>query len=43
MINYKYEIAKKINEIVNISAEELATYIEIPPKTEMGDYAFPCF
>ena len=43
MINYKYEIAKKINEIVNISVEELATYIEIPPNTEMGDFAFPCF
>lgn len=43
MINYKYEIAKKINTIVNIPVEELATYIEIPPNTEMGDYAFPCF
>ena len=43
MINYKYEIAKKINQIVNIPVEELATYIEIPPNTEMGDYAFPCF
>ena len=43
MINHKYEIAKKINEIVNIPVEELETYIEIPPNTEMGDYAFPCF
>lgn len=43
MVNYKYEIAKKINEIVNMTTEELATYIEIPPNTEMGDYAFPCF
>ncbi|MBE5813265.1 MAG: arginine--tRNA ligase [Clostridiales bacterium] len=42
-MNYKYEIAKKINQIVNIPVEELATYIEIPPNTEMGDYAFPCF
>jgi len=43
MINYKYEIAKKINKIVNMPVEELETYIEIPPNTEMGDYAFPCF
>ena len=43
MINYKYEIAKKINEVVNISVEELTTYIEIPPNTEMVDFAFPCF
>ena len=24
-------------------AEEIAAALEIPPNTEMGDYAFPCF
>lgn len=43
MINYKNEIAKRINAIVNINVDELATFIEIPPNSEMGDYAFPCF
>ena len=39
------------NKIVNllaeniegVSSEELASYIEIPPRADMGDFAFPCF
>lgn len=39
------------NQIVNLlssnidvlTSEEIAQLIEIPPKTEMGDFAFPCF
>ncbi len=39
------------NKIVNllaeniegVSPEELASYIEIPPRADMGDFAFPCF
>ena len=30
-------------EGVDCSEEEIRNAIEIPPKTEMGDYAFPCF
>ncbi len=30
-------------ELSNFSVEEIKTMIEIPPNTEMGDYAFPCF
>ena len=43
MTNFKEEIAKKISEITNIDLNELTNYIEIPPDTNMGDYAFPCF
>ncbi len=28
---------------VKLTKEEVDKYIEIPPNTEMGDYAFPCF
>ena len=27
----------------DLSAEQIAQVIEIPPDTAMGDYAFPCF
>lgn len=31
------------NHVEGMTAEEIATFIEIPPKQELGDYAFPCF
>lgn len=43
MINFKQEIARQISEVTNINWEELENYLEIPPETKMGDYAFPCF
>ncbi len=43
MINFKSEIAKAISKITNIEEKELASYIEIPPNSDLGDYAFPCF
>lgn len=43
MTNFKEEIAKLIEEVTNINWEELANYLEVPPETKMGDYAFPCF
>lgn len=43
MLNFKQEIADKIYKITNIDKEELIKYIEIPPDSKMGDYAFPCF
>lgn len=43
MINFKEEIAKSIAKTVNLDENELVKYIEIPPNSEMGDYAFPCF
>ena len=43
MIDCKENIAQKISEVTNIDKEELKTYIEIPPNSDLGDYAFPCF
>lgn len=43
MIDYKLEFAKRLSKITNIAEENLIEYIEIPPNTDMGDYAFPCF
>ena len=43
MINFKEEIAKAIAECVSIEANEIENYIEVPPDSKMGDYAFPCF
>lgn len=42
-MDYKKEIAAKIKAEVDIDLEALEKLIEIPPKSEMGDYAFPCF
>lgn len=30
-------------QVESLSQEELNQFLEIPPKPEMGDYAFPCF
>ena len=43
MIDFKLEIAKIISKITEIETNELKSYLEIPPDTKMGDYAFPCF
>ena len=42
-MDFKFEIAALIAEKAGISQEECAGYIEVPPKKEMGDFAFPCF
>ena len=42
MINFKEKIAKAIAKVTNLDEKELATYIEIPPNSDLGDYAFPC-
>ena len=43
MINFKEKIAKEIASVTNLDEKELATYIEIPPNSDLGDFAFPCF
>ena len=43
MINYNELIAEKIANATQLDKNEIMTYIEIPPKSYMGDYAFPCF
>ena len=42
-MDYKSEIAARLSEITGLTAEEIETKIEIPPRLDMGDYAFPCF
>ena len=42
-MNYKNEIAKRINAITNVEVSSIEEYIEIPPNTDLGDFAFPCF
>ena len=41
-MDYKKYIADKI-EIDGVSKEEIYDLIALPPNTEMGDYALPCF
>ncbi len=41
-MNYKNYIAEKL-KIEGVDSKELCSYIEIPPNTDMGDYALPCF
>ncbi len=41
-MNYKRYIAEKLT-IEGISSEEIYSLLSIPPNTEMGDYALPCF
>ena len=43
MINFKEKIGKEIASVTNLDEKELATYIEIPPNSDLGDFAFPCF
>ena len=43
MINFREKIAKEIASVTNLDEKELATYIEIPPNSDLGDFAFPCF
>lgn len=41
-MDYKKYIAEKI-DIEGVSKEEIYELIALPPNTEMGDYALPCF
>ena len=39
----KKSIIKLLKKELNLSTQEISNLIEIPPKPELGDYAFPCF
>lgn len=41
-MDYKKHIAEKLN-VEGVTAEQLASFIETPPNTDMGDFALPCF
>ncbi|QXM06333.1 arginine--tRNA ligase [Crassaminicella indica] len=44
MIDFKREIANILSEkIEELTVEEILEMMEIPPNSQMGDYAFPCF
>ena len=43
MIDFKRLIGEKIASSAELDVNEVTGYIEIPPNTDMGDYAFPCF
>lgn len=42
-MDYKKKVAEAISKHVDMDIESIEKLIEIPPKSEMGDYAFPCF
>jgi len=45
-MDFKSAIAEQIVKALGespLTAEEIAGFIEIPPDTNMGDFAFPCF
>ena len=42
-MDYKVKVAELIKANVDLDIETIEKLIEIPPKPEMGDYAFPCF
>ncbi len=39
----KSEVVKLLAKKVKLSEKEIENLIEIPPNSEMGDFAFPCF
>lgn len=42
-MDYKNYIANILKNHIDMDIEEIEKLIEIPPKADMGDYAFPCF
>lgn len=42
-MDFKVEVAKKISTAVDMELDKVLDLIEIPPQSNMGDYAFPCF
>ncbi len=44
MIDFKKRLSNILSKsIPQLAEDEILTMIEIPPNTEMGDFAFPCF
>lgn len=43
MLDFKKLISEKIAKAIELSSQEIEEYVEIPPNSQMGDYAFPCF
>ncbi|HHU53441.1 MAG TPA: arginine--tRNA ligase [Clostridiaceae bacterium] len=43
MFDFRLAIAEMIVNQTELEISEISALIEIPPKEDMGDYAFPCF
>ena len=43
MIDFKEKIAEEINKVLDLSKDEVKSFLEIPKDKKMGDYALPCF
>ena len=44
LIFMKQKVIELLSKYIDeLTAEELDSMIEIPPKSDMGDFAFPCF
>ncbi|MEG0774791.1 arginine--tRNA ligase [Clostridium sp.] len=42
-MNYKNLIVENLSKYIDMDLEAIERLVEIPPKPEMGDFAFPCF
>ncbi len=42
-MDYKKVVATRLKENIDLDLEKIENLIEIPPKSDMGDFAFPCF
>lgn len=42
-MDYKKIISERIKENVDLDLKVIESLIEIPPRADMGDFAFPCF
>ena len=42
-MDYKALVAERIKEHVDLDLNLIERLIELPPRSEMGDFAFPCF
>ena len=42
-MDYKKIISERIKENVDLDLKTIEELIEVPPRADMGDYAFPCF
>lgn len=42
-MDFKKLVAEEIKKSIDLELDFIESLIEIPPKFEMGDYAFPCF
>ncbi|MBU3146323.1 arginine--tRNA ligase [Clostridium sp. CF012] len=42
-MDYKKIVAERIKQLVELDIETIEKLIEIPPRPEMGEFAFPCF